>query len=397
MLNIEEPVAGKTAFLKLGFRPFFTAALLFGGVAILLWMGMYFTGWTLPAPSYSAVSWHAHEMVYGFGLAILGGFLLTAAMNWTGVQTIHGWPLLILFLLWLLARVLPFMLGEAGLWLLAVVDIVFNVLLAAAVMHPVAKSRQWKHVGFPLQIGGMAIANIVFYAGLLGGWPQALHLGLYAGFYLVLSLIFTMGRRVIPFFIEKGLGCPFSAKNYHWLDVSSLVLFGLFVISDLYNASSLATAVLAAVLVVLHSIRLVGWYHSGIWQKTLLWTLYLGYAWIVFGFLLKVLTYLFGVSPYLAIHSFAYGGIGLITIGMMARVTLGHTGRSVFDPPAYLLPIFALLLGGGIVRVILPLLNSANYGLWIGLSQLLWAAAFLGLSIFYVPMLIKVRIDGRPG
>ncbi len=397
MLNIEEPVTDKTAFLKLGFRPFFSAAMIYGVIAMLLWMGMYFQGWSLPVSSYPATIWHAHEMVFGFGLAILGGFLLTAEMNWTGVQTVRNAPLLALLLLWLAGRVLVFFITDAGLVALAAVDVLFNLLLTVALTQPIVKSRQWHQIGFPLQIGLMAVANLLFYLGLLGIWPAALNIGLYAGFYLVLSIIFTMGRRVIPFFIEKGLGCPFSAKNYQWLDISTVVLFALFVIADLISPTAIITAMLALVLFLLHGWRLLGWYHADIWKKTLLWTLYLGYWWIVFGFLLKAISIVAGVSPYLAIHSFAYGGIGLITIGMMARVTLGHTGRNVFDPPAILLPIFLLLAIGAIIRVILPLLVTEQYGLWIGLSQILWAAAFFGMAVFYVPMLIKVRIDGRPG
>ena len=397
MLNIEEPVTDKTAFLKLGFRPFFSVAMIYAVVAILLWMGMYFLAWTLPASGYTTTMWHAHEMVFGFGLAILGGFLLTAEMNWTGVQTVRGAPLLLLLLLWLAARALALVVTDAGLVVLAVVDVLFNLLLTIALTHPIVKSRQWHQSGFPLQVALMVLANLLFYLGLLGVWPEGLRVGLYAGFYLVLSIIFTMGRRVIPFFIEKGLGCPFTARNDKWLDIATVVLFAVFVVAELFDPASMITAVLALLLFFLHSWRLIGWHHPGIWKKTLLWTLYLGYLWIVFGFLLKAISVFAGVSPYLAIHSFAYGGIGLITIGMMARVTLGHTGRNVFSPPGILLPIFLLLAVGAVIRVVLPLLATSHYGLWIGVSQALWALAFLGMALFYVPMLIKVRIDGRPG
>lgn len=397
MLQIEERVTDRTAFLKLGFRPFFSAAMIYAVIAILMWTIMYFWQWQLPAASYPPIEWHAHEMVFGFGLAVIAGFLLTASMNWTGVQTAQGTPLLLLLLLWAGGRLLAFIVPDSGLWLLAAVDLLFNALIAMAVAHPVVKARQWQHVGFPLQVAGMAVANAIFYLGLLGVWPAGLQFGLYAGFYLVLSIIFTMGRRVIPFFIEKGLGCPFTARNARWLDISTLVLFALFALADLLSVSPALTALLALVLFALHSYRLAGWYHPGIWKKTLLWTLFVGYFWIVLGFLLKAVSVWAGISPYLAVHSFAYGGIGLITIGMMARVTLGHTGRSVFNPPALLWPIFLLLAAGSIVRVLLPLALPNAYALWVGLSQGLWSAAFLGMSLLFVPMLIKVRIDGRPG
>ncbi len=397
MLKIEQPVTDKTAFLKLGFRPFFSAAMLYGVVAMLLWMGIYFQQWALPAAAYPATLWHGHEMVFGFGLAVIGGFLLTAEMNWTGVQTVRGWPLLGLLLLWLAGRVLVLFVGDGGLLLLAAADLLFGVLLTVALLHPIVKSRQWHQLAFPAQVGAMAVANLLFYLGLTGAWPPGLRIGLYGGFYLVLSVIFTMGRRVIPFFIEKGLGCPFTARNDRRLDVAVVAGFALYVVADLVAPTALVTALLALAMFVLHGWRLLGWHHPGIWKKTLLWTLYLGYWWIVLGFLLKAVAIFAGISPFLAIHAFAYGGIGLITIGMMARVTLGHTGRNVFSPPAVLLPIFALLAAGAVVRVLLPLLAGARYDLWVGLSQLLWAAAFAGMVVLYLPMLIKVRIDGRPG
>ena len=109
MLNIEEPFTGKYAFLQLGFRPFFSAALGFSALGIFAWMLIYFTGWSLPADNYMAISWHAHEMVFGYTLAVVSGFLLTAIKNWTGVQTIQGKPLLMLFLLWTVARIMPFL------------------------------------------------------------------------------------------------------------------------------------------------------------------------------------------------------------------------------------------------------------------------------------------------
>ena len=112
---------------------------------------------------------------------------------------------------------------------------------------------------------------------------------------------------------------------------------------------------------------------------------------------MKVLSITYGISAFLAIHSFAYGGIGMITIGMMARVALGHTGRNVFDPPGILKLIFSALLSGTVIRVIFPLFANSFYDLWVGLAQALWITAFGLLLIIYLPMLIRARVDGRPG
>ena len=174
-------------------------------------------------------------------------------------------------------------------------------------------------------------------------------------------------------------------------------MFLAFSISDIFSPESFVTAILGVSLVVLHGTRLFGWYHPAIWKKSLLWVLLVGYAWIVIGFVLKVAAIIFGISPFLALHAFAYGGIGMVTAGMMARVSLGHTGNNVFDPPKILNVIFALLFAGAVVRVILPIFMNKYYLHLIGLAQALWVIAFLIFFIKYAPMLIKARVDGRYG
>jgi uncharacterized protein involved in response to NO len=146
-----------------------------------------------------------------------------------------------------------------------------------------------------------------------------------------------------------------------------------------------------------HGIRLYGWYTNGLWNKPLLWVLYLAYGSLTAGFLLKASEQWFDVSPFLSVHAYAYGGVGLMTIGMMSRVILGHTGRNVFEPPAVLTLCFALMAGGALVRVVFPLFNNALYSYWIAASQVLWIASFLVFLTVLTPMLLKTRIDGRDG
>ena len=397
MLNIEPKYTGKTSFLHLGFRPFFFAALSFGVISIALWLVLYTFGKGILPNDYPIISWHAHEMIFGFATATVTGFLLTAVKNWTGIQTINGKPLLGLFLLWLFARVLAFIPSPWALPVLAVVDSLYLLGVTLAFSIPVFKVKQWKNLAFSGKLLILFIANIVFYLGLLGYLENGVHYGLYIGFYTVLAVIFNMGRRVIPFFIEKGLGCPFEAKNYHWVDVSSLWLFLAFSIADIFLPNHYLVAILAGALVVLHGARLYGWYHKAIWKKSLLWVLLIGYSWIVLGFILKFLSVFFSISPFLALHAFAYGGIGMITSGMMARVSLGHTGNNVFEPPKILHVIFGLLFIGAFARVILPLFLDQYYIHLIGASQVLWITAFSLFFIVYAPMLIKARADGRYG
>lgn len=401
-LDVHSPGTGKYALSQLGFRPFFLAGGLFAIVGMILWTGIYGFGWHSLHPDYPSISWHAHEMVFGYAVAIAAGFLLTAIRNWTGVQTLHGWPLLVLAGVWLLARILPFA-SFLPLGVLAVTDILFLTGLLVAVAYPIIRVRQWQQVGIVGSIAMLLVADGVFYLGLLGIWPVGLQIGLYAAFYLILVLVMIVGRRVMPFFIERGVGCPFTAHNRTWIDRSVLLLFLLFAVADLTSmataqpAAAYAVAALSLLQAAIHGLRLWGWHHPNIWKKPLLWVLYLAYLWIVAGFLLKFLAVVAGVSPMLAVHAFAYGGIAVITVGMMARVALGHTGRNVFDPPAIVSVIFQLLLLGAAIRVLAVGLLPQFHAVWILAAQLLWIAAFVLFVWKYAPMLLRPRVDGQYG
>jgi len=202
---------------------------------------------------------------------------------------------------------------------------------------------------------------------------------------------------VIPFFIERGCDTPVQLTYRAWLDVAILACYLLFAIAEIFVSSAILSALLAGALVILNLVRLWDWHTPGIWRKPLLWVLYVAYLWITFGFLLKAGTLLGGLSPSLAVHAFTVGGIGMMTLGMMARVSLGHTGRNVFDPPRVVNGMFLLLGAAAVVRVLLPLLDFGHYTQWILLSQWLWMAAFALFVLVYAPILVKPRIDGRYG
>jgi uncharacterized protein involved in response to NO len=398
MINIDQPARHTgIAILNLAFRPFFAGAAVFSVLSMLVWMGIYIFTWQWQPVGLPAATWHAHEMIYGYGMAVIAGFLLTAVKNWTGVQTLYGMPLLLLFLLWLTARLLLLVGGAGVLAWAALADGLFNLLLVAALAWPVFKVRQFKQFGILSKVILLMLANLLFYAGVLEIYPWGVQAGLYSGVYLILALIFVMSRRVLPFFIERGVGQPVTLTNRAWLDGASLFLFLAFWIADIIEPDSLLVACLAGALCVLHAIRLAGWYAAGIWEKPLLWVLYLAYVAVAIGFALKVAVYLFGISPFLPLHAFTYGGVGLFTLGMMARVTLGHTGRNILEPPAAVAWMFGLLAIGSVIRVALPLFDAAHYVLWIGVSQVLWLLAFSLFLWVFLPMLFQPRTDGQFG
>jgi uncharacterized protein involved in response to NO len=385
-----------TAVSALGFRPFFLIAGLYGVVSIAVWSAVYSLHWDIELGAASPLGWHAHEMVFGYCGAVIAGFLLTAVRNWTGLPTLSGGPLLALVSLWLAARILPFV-GGAPVWLIGCFDIGFYLGFVISIGIPLIRTKQWLNLSVWTKVVFILASDVLYYLGVWAVIPNGVYLGIYSGFYLIAGLILMMCRRLIPFFTERGVGYPVTLANSKTLDTIALVLFLLFWIAELALPNHMLGAALSGVLAVLHGIRLVWWHTPGIWKKPLLWILFLAYGFFVVGFVLRTLSAFLPISPFLGLHAFAVGGVGLVTIGMMARVTLGHTGRDIQKPPAALVPVFGLLFLAVCCRVILPLADMSRYGVWIGLSQILWTASFALFVLVYAPMLVKPRVDGAPG
>ncbi len=397
MLSIDKPGTYKISLLHLGFRPFFLLAGYFAIAGIGAWAWLYLNQVQFVASHLPAVTWHAHEMIYGYSVAVATGFLLTAVRNWTSFQTPKGWTLLALALTWLAARIVPFVPINNTIQLMAVFDLAYNVFFILAVGIPLYRARHWKHLSIWSKLIFLLVGNALFYAGLLGIVENGVTIGLYTGLYVMISLILLMGRRVIPFFIERGVGYEVSLVNRKWVDLSSLVLMMVFLVVEVFWPLPVIAGITALLLFALHLIRFVGWYTPGIWRKPMLWSIYLGYGWIVFAFLLRGLALFTNISPLLAVHAFAIGGIGMITLGMMARVSLGHTGRDVYLQLPGVAWMFALLGLSAVTRVFGPLLLSAYSTFFIGLSQILWVVAFVIFVSIYTMFLIRPRVDGRYG
>lgn len=403
MLNIEGEVVDSKPedfgppVLRLGFRPFFLSAGIFSIIAMAIWMVNYVFSVEFSFSGLSANLWHAHEMMFGYVTAVVAGFLLTAIKNWTGLEVLRGKALGLLFLLWLVARILPLSGLNIAIEIIAVVDVAFLFFLTVACLRPVLKVRQYKQVGIVSKIFLLMLCNVVFYLGVTGVLADGVKWGLYSALYMIIALIFVMLRRVMPMFIQNGVDGEVELKNRAWVDHTSLVLLVCIWISDVFTEYDSVTAILAVMLTLLHSLRLAGWYTNKIWSKSLVWILVAAYAALILGFALKALTIISGISPFLSVHAFTAGGIGLLTIGMMSRVSLGHTGRNVFEPPAAVFWSFAVLLLGVIVRVVFPLFSMDLYVYWIAISQVLWMLAFAIFVVVYAPMLLSARVDGRDG
>jgi uncharacterized protein involved in response to NO len=378
----------------LGFRPFFLLAAIFAVVLMAQWV-LTFVGNREFANYYGAIGWHSHEMIFGYAVAVIAGFLLTAVRNWTEIQTAAGSPLVGLTALWLVARLMPFFPDAFPPWLIAAVDIAFLPALAIALSIPLLRSGQMRNLIFLPVLGALALANFLVHLELTGYAESSARAGTFLGLNLIVLLIVIMGGRVIPFFTERALSgvIPKRRPAIEWLSAASALAF---LIAELLLPNSMLAGWLAALAAVSNGIRLIGWYTNRFWSVPLLWVLHLGYAWVVAGFCLKALAAIGLISPQFTVHAFSVGGIGVLTLGMMARVSLGHTGRPLTAATPMALA-FVLINLTAVLRGILPIIFPQWLPQLVALSGGLWVAAFAIFLAIYAPILTQPRIDGRPG
>ncbi|GEO41732.1 hypothetical protein SAE02_58800 [Skermanella aerolata] len=378
----------------LGFRPFYLLAAGLAAAWIPLWVMAWHGHFTIPS-GFSPVGWHTHEMLFGFTSAVLVGFLLTAIPNWTGRPTATGLPLAGLAALWLAGRAV--MLSGAVLpWqVVAAVDVAFLPLAAASMLPPLVATRNRRNIAFPFVLIALALANLALHldaAGiaLLGAEATRTVLG------AMMVLLVVMGGRVIPFFTKNrlpaaGVG---GSKRLDTLATTTVVLAAvLSVASPLTPASGLA-ALAAAVLLVVRSIP---WRPLAARSVPMLWVLHAGHAWIAAAlFLHAALDFGLDLPASAPDHAFTIGGIGVLTLGMMARTARGHTGRPI-EATRMMIAAFTIINLAAIVRVFGPIAVPEFQVPAIGLSGLLWASAFVLYLVEYVPILLGPRVDGRAG
>jgi uncharacterized protein involved in response to NO len=384
------------AIFNLGFRAFFSGASVLAIASISMWVLYLNNSISVELLTISPLQWHSHEMLYGYAMAVIAGFLLTSVRNWTGKQTLAGYGLAALFSLWAGAR-LFFMMGDGLLSAAAFFDLAFHLVLLFVIAKPIIQVKQWRQLAILSKLLLLGAGNMLFYWGAITGNDAFLQLSIYGALYLIIGLILTIGRRVIPFFIERGVGYPVTLWNSKPLDISSMLVFLGFFISELFLDLPLLSVTLAGLMFCITTIRLIGWHTPGIWKTPLLWGLYLALCLINLGFALFIIQHWLSLSPYLALHAFAIGGVGGMTIAMMARVSIGHTGRNLKEIPALLPAAIALCLGSALTRSVLPILAPENYTLWLNISAGAWVLAFSLLFLSVIPYLSAPRPDGKPG
>lgn len=396
MMKIYEPNNQYTptfALFALGFRPFFFLAAFFAPVLIVLWL-MQLSGLISLSSYYFPIGWHAHEMLFGYTVAVIAGFLLTAAGNWTGMKVINGWRLALLMFVFLLSRFSPF-LTELPHWIIAAIDVAFIPLVALFLAIPVIKTKQWSNFIFVPLLLLMAAANAVVHLSALSIIDVPVVAGSRAMLYLVILLIVIMGGRVIPFFTERGVA-GVTVKKWQWIEWSSGISILLVMIADVFLNDSRLIGYFAIFAAIVHGLRVAGWYSNKIWQVPLVWILQIAYGWIVLGFIIKSAALFNPNASLLAYHAFTVGGIGIMTLGMMARVSLGHTGRDM-QIDRWMTLSFVVINVAAVVRVIAPIFLPDLYLQLINIAAWLWVVAFVIFLVVYTPMWFYSRVDGREG
>lgn len=399
MINIERPedrIPQDTfSLFALGFRPFFMLGAGLSVVLIGLWLP-YLLGYISLADYFAPLHWHAHEMLFGYAAAIIAGFLLAAVRTWTSLETPSGTPLIVLTLIWLAGRlVCTLPLGLPPL-LIAITDLLFLPAVMLALAGPLIKARKFRNMAFLLILAMLELANLLIHLEALGLQSTGAQ-GVDLGFGLIILVIVVMGGRVIPFFTRNPLP-GMKLRQWPWVEFCAVAGVVALLLLELIGSDLLVMplAILSMLLGAIHLFRLSGWYDSRIWQRPIIWVLHIAYGSIGIGFCLKGAALLGWVPNSSAIHAFAYGGIGLITLGMMSRVSLGHTGRVLELPKLTVLGI-KLLSIGALVRIAATILSGQVGTILLIISAVLWVLAFTAFLRDYAPMLIRPRIDGRPG
>ena len=388
-----KPQASGSALFALGFRPFFSAAGISAVLLLAAWLGIW-SGAFGVSSYYGPIPWHSHEMLFGYIVAVIAGFLLTAVRNWTGVNTPNGKPLMLLTMLWLTARILPTMGEMVPGVVIALVDLAFLPALALAIKPALWQGKMKINRIFVPLLLIMAIANLLTHLQFLG-ISSTYSRGVDSMMYIIILLIVLISGRVMPFFTEAALPDAKVNRNQRWETVSSAALGILILVQMIYPHPWLAGP-LTLIIAITLMLRAIGWHDRRVWSTPILWVLYTGMFWIIIGFMLKTLAAAGMVNTNLATHAFTVGGIGTLTLGMMSRITLGHTGR-LMQPPRSIEISFILINIGAALRVLAPILMPEKYQMWIHLSGGVWILCFLLFCLAYVPMLIKPRADGKEG
>jgi uncharacterized protein involved in response to NO len=380
------------ALFSAGFRPFFLLASIWAAVAVPLWLGVYAGGFVLPS-RLDPVVWHVHEMVYGFAAGAAAGFMLTMIPNWTGRMPLQGPPLAMLVLLWSAGRIGVLCSAAIGAPAAAAADLAFPAIFLAAIAREIAAGRNWRNLPMLAALTVLLLGNALVHCEALG-LAQTAALGNRIGIATFLMLIALVGGRMIPSFTRNRLAksdaqAAFPAATNQF-DQAALAVTGLALAAWVLAPDAAVTAWAATAAGLALLLRLLRWRGWKTAAEPLLFILHLGYAWLALGLLLLGLDGLYAMlPPGAALHALTAGAIGTMTLGVMTRASLSHTGhraktlRGTFA-------IYLLITAAAVLRVLAPLAGDGTI-LVLWLAGAAWSAAFALFAILYGRVLAKAR------
>jgi len=378
------------ALLSFGFRPFFLGAAIWSALAVLLWLPMLEGILTLPT-ALNPFEWHVHELLYGFLPAVVAGFLLTAVPNWTGRLPILGTPLLLLFLLWIAGRIAVMTSAMTGPWFAAAVDLAFLASVIAVIAREIVAGRNYRNLRVLVLVSLLFVGNAVFHleAWLGGGNGYGKRIGIAAAV-LLISLV---GGRIIPSFTRNWLAKRAPGRlpvPFQRFDGLCVVAAATALLSWILAPDAIPTAVLLLIAGGLHTVRLARWAGERTTSERVVLVLPVASAFVPRGLFLVALSIVAPdvISASGALHGWTVGAIGLMTLAVMTRASLGHAGLELTATWPIIL-LYAGVLTAAMARIMaafeiarMPMLH---------ISAAAWVIAFGGFALVYWPMLTRPR------
>lgn len=382
------------ALFSYGFRPFFLLGAIYAGLAVLVWLPM-FHGELAVASVLAPRDWHVHEMLYGYLPAVVTGFLLTAIPNWTGRMPLQGGPLAGLVAIWAAGRLAVTISAWIG-WLpAAVIDCAFLLAMAVVAAREIIAGRNWRNLKVLVALGLLFAGNVTFHleAHLSGAADYGIRIGVAASVFLIM----LVGGRIVPSFTRNWLvrenpgrlPMPFGPFDKLSLAVATGAL-----LSWIAAPQALFTALALILAGVGQIVRLGRWAGERAWRDRLVLILHLAYLFVPLGFVLVGLAGLNIEASSAGIHAWTGGAVGAMTLAVMSRASLGHTGRALTASRATEL-VYGLIILSALARIGAAL-EPKGAALLLHVAGIAWAAAFLGFALAYWPVLMRPRLKGTP-
>lgn len=385
------------AILSYGFRPFFLGAGIFAIAAMAAWVGALAWGWPVGGDLYGPIAWHGHEMVFGYAGAALAGFMLTAIPNWTGRLPVAGPKLAVLVGIWLAGRLAMAQPDALGGWGAALVDLAFPLALTAIAAREVVAGRNWKNLKIVAALAALSLFDLCFHALVLTGNDpaHALRLALAA----LILLIGLVGGRIVPSFTRNWLSREGAGKlpaPFGLVDRVAMVLLGVALAAWSLAPEGVVTAGLALLAAVANVHRLLRWRGWASAEEPLVAVLHVGWAGVPAGLVAIAAAALDLLSAAGALHVLTVWAVGLMTLAVMTRASLGHTGRALTASPSTSLAYLLLLLAA-LVRPFAEMAGG-QYHTLLAVAGGAWMAAFALYCAEYGPMLMRPKVMARqPG